>query len=1042
MEKQRLKKSWHLNFLRLFFLQIVLMLSFSASAQTSDFQISGVVTDADGQPMVGVTVAAKSAAKGTVGSITDISGKYSLAVPAGATVTYSFVGYMPQTVVANKSGVYNIKMAEESKDLNEVVVIGYGTTTKKDMTGAMSTLKAPELNKGSNILPSDMLVGKVPGLFIVPGDGGPGSGATIRIRGGASLTATNSPMIVIDGLPISNDANVGQSNVLASINPNDIESYTVLKDASATAIYGSRASNGVIIIKTKSGSSSKKLKIDYNSTYSANVNSSQVPVLSASEFRQFMDDFYPVATVQGKAAHKLMDYTYPDGTVGQFNTNWQDQIFQTGLATDQNISISGGGSNYPFRVSLGYTDQTGTLKGSSFKRFTESLTISPKFFTNHLAVTLNVKATQNPNKTVDSGIIGSAATFDPTKPVWAYATSANDSKDVVTIPGKYSGGYFQWMTADGTPNGSQNPLSSLLENYNHNTAYRLMGNIQFDYSLHFLPDLHTFLNLGLDLSTQDGQSGTYPGSYNAFNASTNANLHIGQGTYTVSSGIRRNQLLDFYFKYEKEVKSIASKFDATAGYSWQHFFRNDLSTTYSNATPDYPDPAFLSGGVPSPKEYFLLSLFGRINYTLKDRYLLTATWRRDGSSRFSPQNRWGDFPSVALGWRLSEESFLKGFHNLDNLKLRLSWGQTGQQDIGTDYYPYIPMYNLSTPTSGSLYFFDNNKYQLLSPTAYNENLMWETTTATNAGLDFSFYNSRLNGNIDYFYRLSTYLLNSIPIAAGSNFTNQLTSNIGSMSSKGVEVALNGTPVKMKDFSWDIGVNATWTKARIEKLTAIFNPDYIGVPQGGISTGIGSTIQMHSVGYAPYTFYTFQQVYDEKGFPIQGAFVDQNGDGIIDGKDLVLKHNRQPSVFCGLNMQFQYKSFDLGFNSHGSFDNWVFNDYNSSHSSIDFAFSGGTSLRNISPAVYYKYKFQSNSTQQAMSDLYLENASFWKLDNMTLGYTFPRFFKNKFGGRVSFTAQNILTITKYTGPDPEISSGISNNPWPRPRLYVLGLTLNF
>ena len=1008
------------------------------SKPVKSIRISGVIIDDKNQTVIGATVMLNGSRTGT---ITDLNGSFSLEAPENGQLKISYVGYETRVVDINGQLMLKISLDESVKNLDEVVVIGYGTVNKKDATGSVVTLKAPGLNKGLSVLPTDMLIGKIPGLLVIPGDGGPGSGASIRIRGTSSLQASNSPLIVIDGVATSSDANLGTSNVMAFINPNDIESYTVLKDASATAIYGSRASNGVILITTKKGNGNKGIKVDYSSDYSANVNTSQVPVLNSSEFRQYMNEYYPTTSAIGKYAQNMMDYKYPDGSVGQFNTNWQDQIFQVGLTTDQNISLSGGGKKYPYRVSFGYTDQTGTLIGSQFQRYTGSVNFSPKFFTNHLSVDFNVKGMKNQNKNVDSGVISSAASFDPTKPIFAYNTPANDRNDV----SNQYGGYYQWLNPDGSinRNGSQNPVSTLLNNsYSGNSAYRVLANVQADYSLHFLPELHLNLNLGLDYTTQDANSGNYPGSYSSF---TDAILAPGQGRYSVSDGIRRNKLLDFYLNYQKDVKSIASKFGLMAGYSRQDFYRNDNSSTFSNQTDQ--NASLLISNSTSPGEYKLRSFYGRFNYTLLDKYLLTATMRADGTSRFSPSNRWGYFPSTALAWRVSEEDFMKSFKNLDNLKVRIGYGTTGQQDIGSDFYPYIPTYNLSLPTSASQYYFgtgDNAQlYQLLSPKAYNENIHWESSTTYNAGIDFSIYKNRFSGSFDYFYKKTTGLLNSIPIPAGSNFTNQITSNIGSMHSNGVELNLNGTPIQTKTFSWNIGFNISWVKTQIDNLTATFNPDYAGIPTGGISMGTGNTIQIQSVGYAPNTFYVYQQAYDEKGYPIQNAFVDQNKDGIIDNKDLVRAHNPFPSTFGGFNMQFQYKGFDLGFNSHFSIDNWVFNDYNSARCSADYTFSNGQTVRNVPSFVYYTSKFSLPiSGQQAESSLFLENASFLKLDNITVGYTFHKLFLTKLDARLSFTAQNVGTITNFTGADPEVSGGIANNAWPRPRIFVVGLNVNF
>jgi len=1009
---------------------ILLCLPTAISGQTSTrHTVSGMVLDSNGEPLIGAYI---KEVDGKNATVTDVDGKYSVNIAVNGQLTFSYVGYIPQTLNVGSNRILDVRMQEDDQQLEEIVVIGYGQVTRKDATGSLSTLRPSDMNKGVTVTPQDMLVGKVPGLLIVPGSGQPGSGTTIRIRNGSSLSASNSPLIVIDGITTSDDAGVGMSNVLGALNPEDIESFSVLKDASATAIYGSRASNGVIIITTKKGGS-KKLKINYTSTYSANVNSGKVPVLSPDEFRAYMDEYYPENTLAGVAAHKAINYTYPDGTIGYYNTDWQDQIFRTGLSTDQNVSVSGGGEKYPFRLSVGYTEQNGTLKRSKFQRFTQAINFTPKFFDKHLSLNVNFKAMENKNKYVSDGVINSAAAFDPTKPIFAYNSDGSIGNE------KY-GGYFQWLNPDGSinRNGSENPVSRLSGSWDHTDVFRALGNIQLDYSLHFLPELHANLNVGFDNTYDDGNNGNYPGSYSSY---TDAILPPGQGRYTDSDSRRENYLIDFYLNYVKDIQPIKSKIDVMGGYSWQHFKRDDKSKTYSNDVEGY-ESTLISESI-NPKEYYLISLFGRLNYTFMDKYLMTFTLRNDGTSRFSKDNRWGLFPSVALAWRMNDEDFFKQFDKLSNLKFRASYGVTGQQNIGTDYYPYIPIYDLSTITSTSQYQIGDNFYQLLKPTAYNENIKWESTKTWNIGLDWGFYNNRLSGSIDAFYKETYDLLNSIPIPAGSNFTNKMTANIGNLESKGLEFNITAIPISSRDFSWEISANATWIKSEITKLTAIYNPDYAGVPTGGISMGTGNNIQIHSVGHAPNTFYVYEQVYDEYGYPVQNAVVDQDKNGIIDDKDLVMKHKSRPDVFFGFNMAFNYKKWDFGFNAHGSIGNWIFNDYNSARSSADYTFSNGQTVRNVPEFVVETSKFRLPITvTQAKSDLFLENASFLKIDNITLGYSFSNLFKTKLSGRVSATAQNPFIITKYSGSDPEISSGIDNNAWPRPRIYVLGLSLNF
>ncbi|GAB6007841.1 SusC/RagA family TonB-linked outer membrane protein [Dysgonomonas reticulitermitis] len=1014
---------------------ILLCLSGTISGQQTNpqgntrYAVSGTVFDSDGEPLIGAYV---KEVDGKSTAVTDVDGKYSINVAVNGQLTFSYMGYVTQTVNVGSNKVLNVRMQEDDQQLEEIVVIGYGQVTKKDATGSVSTLKASDLNKGVTTTPQDMLVGKVPGLLIVPGSGQPGSGTTIRIRDGSSLSASNSPLIVIDGVTTSDDAGVGMSNVLGAINPEDIESFSVLKDASATAIYGSRASNGVIIITTKKGGA-KKLKINYNSTYSASVNSGKVPVLSPGQFRDYMDEYYPISTPAGTAAHRAINYAYADGTIGYYNTDWQDQIFRTGLSTDQNVSVSGGGEKSPFRLSVGYTDQNGTLKGSNFQRFTQAVNFTPKFFNKHLSVNVNLKAMENKNKYVSDGVINSAAAFDPTKPIYTYNPDGSINKD------RYDG-FFQWINPDGSinRNGSENPVSRLSGSWDHTDVFRTLGNLQLDYSFHFLPELRANMNIGYDYTHNEGNKGNYLGSYSSY---TDAILPPGQGRYTDTKAKRENYLFDFYLNYVKDIQPIKSKIDIMGGYSWQHFKRNDESWTYSNQMPGY-ESVFISENT-SPKEYYLISLFSRLNYTFMDKYLLTFTLRNDGTSRFHKDNRWGLFPSVALAWRINDEEFFKQFDRLSNLKFRASYGVTGQQNISSDYYPYIATYDLSTITSTSQYQIGDNFYQLLKPEKYNENIKWESTRTWNVGLDWGFYNNRLSGSVDAFYKETYDLLNNIAIPAGSNFINEMVANIGNMDFKGLEFNVNAVPVSTKDFSWEISANATWVKSDITKLTAIHNPDYVGVPTGGISMGTGNNIQINSVGHAPNTFYVYEQVYNEHGDPVQNAFVDQDGNGIIDNKDLVRKHKSRPDVFFGFNMLFNYKQWDFGFNTHGSIGNWVFNDYNSARSSADYTFSNGQTVRNVPQYVVETSKFRLPiSVSQAKSDLFLENASFLKIDNITLGYSFSKLFKTKLSGRISATAQNPFIITKYSGSDPEISSGIDNNAWPRPRIYVLGLSLNF
>ena len=1001
-----------------------LMLALYASAQPL-LTVRGTVKDTAGEPIIGANVVVQGTTNGT---ITDLDGHFQLDARTGDIIVISFIGYQSQELPA--APVMNVVLKDDTEVLDEVVVIGYGTVKKNDLSGSVVAIKAEDMNKGAVTSPQELLQGKVPGLFVSAGDGQPGAGSTLRIRGGASLNASNDPLIVIDGIPVSNDAAPGTPNALATINPNDIESFTVLKDASATAIYGSRASNGVIIITTKKGTQDK-IKVSYASTYTAKDPYRRVKVMGADAFRQAITRQYAEGTNEGDAVRQMLSL-YPEQS-----TDWQDEIFQTGLATDQNISVSGKAGFLPFRASLGYNTEKGTLKTSTYDRYTASVNLSPKFLDDHLSIDINVKGTVNKTRFADSGAVGAAAFFDPTKPVH------NES-------GRYNG-YWTWDTAvtnaDGTvtyyPNtlASINPLAILEQYNNHGKTLRSIGNLQADYKIHGFEDLRANLNIGYDVAKSTGSRFHTPNSPQA--ALDGSFPYIGQGA--TWNSLRRNQLLDFYLSYNKEIPSIASKVDAMAGYSWQHFYTSDYDITKSNPTDegtvegwtyDADEGRYIMDGFHRiPKENYLVSFFGRLNWHFMDRYLLTATLRRDGSSRFSKNNRWGTFPSVAFAWTILNEPWMKDTrHVLSALKLRLGYGVTGQQEIGD--YLYLPTYSLGTNPTGQYL----GSY-LLKPNGYSPDLKWEETTTYNIGLDFGFLGNRISGTVEYYEKRTKDLLNSVSAPAGTNFTNIITANVGEMKNQGVEVSLNAVAIDTQDWHWKLGYNITWNKSKITKLTANYNPNYPGIAAGNAPFATGTTIQYHQVGYAPSTFYLYQQVYDEDGNPIQNAVVDRNGDGEISQADQYFTgKSPAPSVYMGLNSHLTYKQWDLGFNLRASLGNYVFNGFAADHTTLD-EFTNQGFLNNYSLDAG-KYGFtQSSENYQKTSDLYLENASYLKLDNLTLGYTFKKFFTEKLSGRVSFSVQNVFTITHYTGLDPECSA-IDSDIWPRPRIYTLGLNLNF
>ena len=909
----------------------------------------------------------------------------------------------------------NIILKDDTELLDEVVVIGYGSVKKDDLSGSVVAIKAEEMNKGAVTSPQELIMGKVPGLSVSQGDGAPGAGSTIRIRGGASLNASNDPLIVIDGIPVSNDAAPGTPNALATINPNDIETFTVLKDASATAIYGSRASNGVIIIQTKKGTQDK-IKVSYSGTFTAKDPYKRIETLDAQSFREVMQAQYPEGTAQSADIQRILN-VYPNQS-----TDWQDAIYQTGLSTDQNIGIAGKAGFMPFRISLGYNTEKGTLKTSKYERYTGAVNLSPKFFDNHLSVDINVKGTINKNRFADSGAVGAAAFFDPTKPIYDEENRYN--------------GYWNWGIVQGAQAdlATQNPLSLLYDRNNHGTTKRSLGNIQLDYKIHGLEDLHANLNLGYDVAKTTGRN--FVNSNSVQSSLDKTFTGLGQGN--TWNNLRRNHLLDFYMNYAKNIESIKSNFDIMAGYSWQHFYYANHDITYSNPTEDLGAKEGYTYDENErhyirddhrriPYENYLISFFGRLNYNFMDRYLLTATLRRDGSSRFSENNRWGLFPSAALAWTISNEPFMKATENvLSKLKLRLGYGVTGQQEIGD--YQYITSYSFSTNP--------NTTYlgtTLLKPNGYSPDLKWEQTTTYNVAIDFGFLNNRINGSIEYYQKHTKDLLNTISAAAGTNFINLITANVGKMKNKGVEANVNAIAIQSKDFTWEVGYNITWNDSKITKLTTTFNPDYQGIDAG--------TNQKHQVGEMPGTFYLYQQVYDENGKPIKNAFVDRNNDGQITEADRYLTHKSpMAKVYMGFSSQFSYKKWDLGFNLRANFGNYVYNGVASGNSTSN-NYGGKGFITNLYNGFQDTGFTLLNTSEQMASDYFLENASFLKMDNLTLGYSFQNLFAAKLSGRISASVQNVFTISKYSGLDPECGA-IDSNIWPRPRTYTIGLNLNF
>ena len=1007
-----MKKSLRLK--ALLTLLVGLFLSIGAFAQ--QIAVKGHVKDTTGEPVIGANVRVKGTTNGT---ITDFDGNFMLNVPKDAILSVSFVGYKSAEVKA--ASTVMVTLEDDSQVLDAVVVIGYGSVKKNDMTGSVTAIKPDKLNKGLITNAQDMMTGKIAGVSVISKGGAPGEGATIRIRGGSSLTAENDPLIVIDGLAMDNKGVKGLANPLSMVNPNDIESFTVLKDASATAIYGSRASNGVIIITTKKGQAGARPTISYDGNVSVSTVKSTVDVMDGDQFRSFIKDIWGE---DSEAYSKL----------GNANTDWQKEIFRPAVSTDHNLTISGGLKNMPYRVSFGYTNQNGIVKTSKFERYTASVSLAPSFFEDHLKVNANLKGMIAKNRYADGSAVGSAVSFDPTQSV-----RSDDPYHQY-----YFDGYFQWNTDasslnDDTwkrtfnSNAPGNPVALLEEKDDRAISKSLIGNLELDYKFHFLPDLHAHVNGGMDLST--GKQYTDVSPYSSTN-----NYY---GSYGWEQKDKYNLSLNAYLQYSKDFTD-KHRFDVMAGYEWQHFHDTSDQEYWglyplSNNVVENRGQRYNNTSSGSATESYLVSFFGRVNYTLLDRYLFTATVRQDGSSRFHKNNRWGLFPSFALGWKLKEEAFLKDVDVLSDLKLRLGYGITGQQNINSGDYPYLAVYE--TNKDGAYYpiLGEGTTYR---PNAYNPDLKWEKTTTYNVGLDFGFLNNRINGAVDYYYRKTTDLLNSVFVSAGTNFKNKVLSNVGSLENSGIEFSINSKPVVTTDWTWDLGFNITYNKNEITKLTTGDSENYYVAAGDNIGGGRDMKAMAHAVGHPASSFYVYQQVYDENGKPIENEFVDRNGDGTINGDDRYFYKKPTADVLMGLTSRLSYKSWDFSFSLRASLNNYVYNSVEAGGSDCNPTSVYSFGALNNRPLMGVANNIQNLKDNTLLSDYFVQNASFMKCDNITLGYSFKKLFGAPIGGRVYAAVQNVFTITKYKGLDPEVEKGLDNNIYPRPLTTLIGLSLNF
>lgn len=957
--------------------------------------IKGEVTDAqNGEALIGATVIVEGEKGGTV---TDFDGNFSLQVSSSAKkIKVSYIGYIDK--VLSISDNMKVKLESDSKALADVVVIGYGTARKSDLTGSVATVKSKDFNKGLVSSPEQLINGKVSGVQIMSNSGSASAGSTIRVRGGASLNASNDPLIVLDGVPLEQGGISGNSsNFLSMINPSDIESMTVLKDASSTAIYGSRASNGVIIITTKKGQQGA-VKVNFNTTNSLQTRAQMVDMLSRDEFVNVINQY-------GTDNQKSL--------LGTANTDWNDEVYRTAFGTDNNLSVSGSIDKWlPFRVSVGYYNQSGLVRKDNVERWTGNVVLTPSFFQDHLKLTINAKGTLNNNSFNNGGAVWAAATFNPTIPVY----SGND---------KY-GGYNEALDADGYPvnAGVRNPRG-LVDLYDSKSKVsRFIGSMDVDYKVHFLPDLKLHATVGADYAKGDGT--VYVPAYAA--QSYNKDESLGGSDYKYGPQKNENRLLTLYANYAKYFEDIKSNVDLTAGYDYQY---------WKSTTPLYYTKSAAGTNLSTVKasdyRHVMLSYYGRINYSFDGKYLLTATVRRDASSRFSKDTRWGTFPSVALGWTLTEEPWLKNQKVLSNLKLRASYGVTGQQE-GIGNYNYLPVYTYSV--TGAEAFINGQYINTYRPEAYVSDLKWETTTSWNFGLDFGFLDGRIGGAIDFYTRKTKDLLASVPTAAGTNFSKTILTNVGNVDSKGIEVSLNATPIQTKDWEWNLSYNFTWQNMKVKNLS---------LTKGGSQTNVkvGPSIdayqfQVLSEGYEPYMFYVYHQLYDSKtGKPIEGAYADLNNDGEINDADLYRYHSPAPKYIMGLSTSLRYKQLTLGMSFRANIDNYVYNGMGMSTGAFETVSYNNSQLNNLNIS-FLKTGFK---TRQYLSDYYVENASFLKLDNLSLSYNVGKI--NKWASlTVSAMVQNVFTITGYSGTDPEVPNGMDNSFYPRPRTYSVSLGLQF
>lgn len=1027
---------FHLN--RKFWVTMAMLLTLALPSLAQKITVTGHVADELGEDLIGATIMEKGTSNGTSA---DLDGNFTLNVMPNATLVVSYVGYDPMDVAVNGQTHLNIVMKQNSTVLAETVVIGYGSVKKSDATGSVAVVSPDDIDAGISTSAQDLLVGASPGVVVTSSGGDPRGGANIRIRGGSSLSASNDPLIVIDGVPQSNQSSAGGTNALTMLNPQNIESMTILKDASATAIYGSRASNGVIIITTKKGRKGRPT-VNFAANFHVNTARNQLNVMDAN---QIVDIYRKYGN---ESANQTVDSWLNDGAPIN-NTNWQDEVLRTSFSHDYSLSVGGSAGNVPFRVNASFTDNQGIIKTSGMQRTTVGISLTPKFFNDALSINANVSGSYIKSRN-NADVMGGAVGMCPLYPVYNQYKMAEGS-----VANMFNG-YFNVTktTGDHELNSSQNPVQLLEDVENVGSVLSSTGNLQIDYALYWVPELHFNLNLGYQVNKNTNKEITAPNSIMAWRN----NYKDGAGYRGDWYKLERNTLLDFYINYKKYFEAAKSDLDVTVGYDWQRFDAHERSWSAINtlgynmnysggvydlqindASADHVGKAYNDAPMTrSAFIYQLVSFFGRVNYIFDDTYLLTVTLRGDGTSRFSKDNRWGIFPAVALGWKINNMKFMEPSNSwLNDFKLRLGWGQTGQQDLGGLYFPYIANYTNSYK-NGFHYLDPNGSGEWINPLypeSYNPSLKWETTTTWNVGIDMGFLNNRITLAADWYLRNTKDLLSYVPTGA-MNTSNKMWNNIGTLRNIGVEVTVGAKPVITNDFTWNTAVNVAWNKNEITELQG--GTETVA---GRLSDTAGTPIQWHIVGEPAFTYKMFEQVYDSNGNPIEGQFVDQNRDGVINDDDLIKYHSRDPKVTLSWNNNFQWKNWDLGFTLRANIGNYVYNQLGYDGCRVYTVAAAQYQLGNL---LADRPLFTNSATGEFLkrSSYFVENASFLRCDNITLGYTFRDLLQEKLTLRIFAAVQNPFVITKFTGLDPEEFGGIQSNPYPRPITTTLGIVATF